>query len=188
MIKLEDFPIRRQQTPYTCGYATIGMISSFLGKQIEEEEIPLGFLFKMMKGLLPSQFIRTFERCLPDYSIELRTAPKEIIVETIFQQLKDGIPGPIIYSTVNDFDKPNLVMHYAIVIGIDERKAKVVLANPFGYEEILELEDFLEKMAYRNYTEKPFAIRLALLLGTLKRNSLFVIKNRGSGSTSPDSG
>lgn len=188
MIKLDNFPIRRQQTPYTCGYATISMISSFLGKQMEEEEIPKGFLFKMVKGLLPSQFIRTFERCLPDYSIELRTAPKEVIVETIFQQLKDAIPVPIVYSTVNDFDRPNLVTHYAIVMGIDERKTKVVLANPFGFEEILEIEDFLDKMAYRNYTEKPFKVRIALLLGILKRNMMFVIRKRGSGSTSHNDG
>jgi len=184
MIKLDNFPIRRQQTPYTCGYAAISMISSFLGKQIEEEEIPKGFLFKIVKGFIPWQFIKTFERYLPDYLIKLRVAPKKIIVETIFQQLKNGIPVPILYSTVNDFDMPNLVIHYAIVIGIDQRKTKVILANPFGYEKVLEIGDFIDKMAFRNYKKKPLKVWLALLLRMVKRNSMFVIRKRGSDSIS----
>ena len=160
--------------PSSCGYAAISMISSFFGNPIEEEEIPKHLLYRF--GLTPSQFVRKFEKCLPDYSMEIKTMPEEAIVDTILKQLRNGLPVPILYSTVNPFGK--LEMHYSVAIGMDKQKTKVLLANPFGYEETLETQDMLEKMAFRNFTDRPLLIRIALWFGTVRRNTVLLIGRR----------
>ncbi len=176
MIKLDNFPIRKQQTPYSCGYTAISMICTFFGNLIKEEEIPKGFLFKIAKGLHPSQFGRILKKYLPNYSMNIITPPEEEIPEIILRQIKKGCPIPILFSTRNDFEKHNIVLHYSVVIGIEKNKTKVSIANPFGYEEVLEIEDLLDRMAYRNFTERPFIIRVALLLGLLKKNTMLKIQ------------
>jgi len=185
VIKLENFPIYKQLTPHTCGYATLSMISTFLGKPIKENQISKGPFYKIVGGTPPWEFVKIFKQCLPDCLIKLENPPSSIIAETILKQIRAGMPVPIICSTPNDFDKPNLNMHYEVIIGIDKQKTRVILANPFGYEETLKIEDLLDKMAYRNYTKMPLRVRLVLWLGVLRRNNLFIVKKRGEDSASP---
>ena len=176
MIKLKNFPLYKQQTPYTCGYASISMISSFLGKPIKEGEIPKGPLFNTVKGLPPWEFVKIFEKCLPDYSVRLKSPDRKKIPEMIFEQIKNDLPVPVIFSTIDDFDKPHMNMHYSVITGIDKEKTKVILVNPFGYEETMKMGELLDKMAYNNYPHKPLRVRFVLLLGVLKINNIFIIK------------
>lgn len=186
MIKLENFSIYKQLTPHTCGYAALSMVSTFLGKPIKENQIPKGPFYKIVGGTPPWEFVKIFKRCLPDCLIKLENPPSKIIAEIILKQIQAGMPVPIICSTLNDFDKPNLNMHYEIVIGIDKEKTRVILANPFGYEETLKIENLLDKMDYSNYTKMPFRVRLILWLGVLRRNNLFIIKKQGDNNASPN--
>ena len=178
MPSIRGFPVRKQKDPYTCGLSSLGSLVSFLGKRrVEEGELPSGFWAARLKAFLPSRFIGMFRDYVSDYSIELTNPTREEIPGIFSRQLRDGLPVPILYSTRNVLDRERPVyIHYSTVIGIDDRRENVTLANPFGYEEKLRTGDLLDMMEYRNYKDRPVKVRLALLLGVIKRNSVFMIR------------
>ncbi|MCK4714153.1 MAG: hypothetical protein KAT35_01140 [Candidatus Aenigmarchaeota archaeon] len=175
LIKLKGFPIRKQNTPLTCGYSAISMLSSFLGKGVREDEIPKGFSFRMIKGLAASQFIKGFEHYVQGYSMELVTPERKDISGVILKQLKKGLPVPFLFSTENPLDNDTMYPHYSIATGMDTEKKIITFANPFGYEEKLKMQDFLDKLEFKNYENIPFKFRFGLFTGMLKKRSVFII-------------
>ena len=175
MIRLDGFIVQKQKTHFTCGYSTLSMVTSYLGKKVDEEtilrEFPLGYL-----GATPSKVIKAFEKYIADYRMKYLVRSKDSVLNIVDAQLKNGIPIPFLYLTVNDFDKPNLVSHYSIIIGIDKEQGKVVIANPFGYEEIIEVDELLRKMAFKIKGKMPFILKLSILLKIMKGYMIFEIR------------
>ncbi len=147
---------------------------------MEEREIPHGFFSMNLKALLPSQFMKIFRKYVPGYSIEAMNPEEKKIPGIFIRQLKNGIPVPILLSTENVLDMETMYIHYSTVIGIDNKKDTVTLANPFGYEEVIGMERLIGMMSYKNYKERPFKVRLALFLGLVKPNTLFIIEKEST--------
>ena len=68
MIKLDNFAIEKQQTTYTCAYASVSMVTSFFGSKVDQQillnEFPPGFL-----GATPSKIVKAFNKYLPCFTV-----------------------------------------------------------------------------------------------------------------------
>ncbi len=174
MTRLHNFPIYKQATPSSCGFSSIAMVSSYFHqKEISENEIQYSFLYKKIENFLGFDFCNILNKYLPDQSAKLLTPPQGQIVNIFTKQLRNKVPIPIIYSTPNIYKSNKIGLHYAVVIGMNQNS--IVLANPFGYEETLDTVCFLEKMAYKNFNNKPLKIKFGIWLKLVRPNSLFYI-------------
>jgi hypothetical protein len=175
MLHLPNFEIQKQQTGYTCGLASICMVCSYLGTPLRESEIDADLIVRSLHAVPPARFTAILRAKLPEYRVRLANPTTEDVMPALRRQLEKNLPIPVIYTTVNVLHPPGLVNHYAVVIGMDQSAQCVQLANPFGYLETLSFSALLEQLAFANYTSRPFSIRLALALGVLKKNMLFLI-------------
>ena len=174
MIKLDNFAIEKQQTPYTCAYASVSMITSFFGSKVHEEtllnEFPPGFL-----GATPSKIVKTFNKYLPGFNVRYEIKRKKNLLSFIEAKLKAGIPVPFIYLTEDHFNKPHLTSHYSVITGIDTENKKLIIANPFGYEQVTDINEMLKSMAFKIKGPMPFVLKLAIFLKVLRGYMVFNI-------------
>ncbi len=178
MIKLDNFKIEPQKTPYTCAYASISMVISFFGSKAHEEtllnEFPPGYL-----GATPAKVIKAFTKYLPGFSVAYKVKRKKNLLQFIELKLKDGIPVPFIYLTQDYFNKPNLTSHYSVITGIDNENNTLIIANPFGYEQSADIDALLKSMAFRIKGPMPFVLKLAVFLRVLRGYMVFdIVKNK----------
>lgn len=148
MIKLDNFQIKEQKKSYTCGYASLSMISCFLGNKVDEEELeeelPIGSM-----GTIPSMFKKLLKRHLPNYNIKLEYIRKKKFVNNVEHQLEMGIPVPIICLAENKFKNPKLVGHYLVIIGIDKLNSKFYIADPFNEcEREIAFEEIYKQLSF----------------------------------------
>ena len=182
MIKLKDFPHKKQKSLTSCGYATLSMLFSYFGINIAENEIHRLLLFKKF-GLFPCFFMRKFRKNLPNYEIEEKIINNNEPGKIIIEQIKKGFPVPFLYYVVFKSNPSLQGLHYSIIIGIDENLTKVEIADPQPDEtdKVISLKELIYKMSFRNISNKNFITlmeNLALYLGIVKKNTIFIINKK----------
>jgi hypothetical protein len=181
---LADFPVYKQTYANSCGPTTISMVYSYLVKPISELEIADKMGFSLGRsGMLPAQFSERLESVLMEYEYQVKhqvNISDDIFVEQVYLKLKQGIPVPIYFSTVNQWGKPNYDSHYSVIIGLRPQKHEVVIANAYGFLEEMPISDLLHAVKYENYRNPPFDFRLGLFVGIINRNNMFLIQQCSS--------
>jgi len=142
--------IEKQKRNNTCGYATAGMIISFLeGADINED-----FLFENEpfdeKGIVFTKLLEVYKKYLKNYDASLIHEDKERTLEIIRQSLSENIPLQVLHLTENLLGNKEPVLHYAVLIGYDEQKEEFTLADPYGFNKTLGKEEFFESVSFRN--------------------------------------
>jgi uncharacterized protein YvpB len=158
----------------------MSVIYSYLEKKITEEELlqELG-LENRKRGMLPSTFLKYLRLSLKEYNITLKSnIPDTEVLKLIYSQLEKGVPVPVYFSTINDWDKPNYDTHYSAVTGIDMKNDKIVIANAYGFREEVKIRDFLGSLKYRNYKDKPMYLTLSIFFGVIKKNNIYIVNKR----------
>lgn len=181
---LDDFPVYKQAYANSCSPTTISMVYSYLVKPISEQELAdkLGFSLGR-SGILPDQFSEGLESVLIDYGYQVEhqvNISDDVFLEQVYLKLKQGIPVPIYFSTVNEWDKPNYDTHYSVIIGVRPQKHEVVIANAYGFLEEMPISDLLHAVKYENYHNPPFDFRLGLFVGVINMNNMFLIQKCSS--------
>jgi hypothetical protein len=64
--------------------------------------------------------------------------------------LSNNFPLPFVYASVFDFDRTKTVLHYSTIIGLDQEKNQIIIADPFGYEKTLSFADFFAALNFSN--------------------------------------
>jgi hypothetical protein len=176
-VVLQGFPVYGQAYANSCGPTTISMIYSFLiepvseGDLADQLDIPLG-----RSGMLPGQFANVLQTALARHGYQVRhsvNVPDAVFVQRVYEQLMQGIPTPIYFSTLNAWDRPNFDTHYSVIIGLKPREQVVIVANAYGFREEMTIRDLLAGMKYENYRDAPLNFRLGLLAGLIDRNNLY---------------
>lgn len=177
---LDDFPVYKQAYANSCGPTTISMVHSYLVKPISEQELADKLGFSLGRGgMLPSQFSEGLESVLMEYGYQVEhqvNVSDDAFLEQVYLKLKQGIPVPIFFSTVNQWDKPNYDTHYSVIIGLRPQKHEVVIANAYGFLEEISISDLLKAMKYENYLNSSIDFRLGLFVGVINRNNMFLIQ------------
>lgn len=94
-------------------------------------------------------------------------------LEQVAVQLRQGLPVPIYFSTLNPWNEPNYDTHYSVIIGLRAQAKTVVIANAYGYLEELPLTDLLSATNFANFRGMPLDFRLGLFFGVINQNNLF---------------
>ena len=144
-IILENFPVYKQETPFTCGPSSVRMTLEFLGHPLPEKDIARRMGTKKMIGTSHGMLIRAYRKYLAEletgFTVEKITG-KAATEDAVESSLKQGLPIIASFLTENHFKPGTSVGHYCVIIGIDREKKEFTLANPFGYKESIGIDHF----------------------------------------------
>jgi hypothetical protein len=142
---LPDFPLYKQETPYTCGPASVRMCLAFLGHNLPEKEIAKRMGTSPLFGTGPWQLTPVYNRYLRELKTGLTAKDKlgrAATNQVIFDSIKNKRPVIFSWLVENDFRPGTAVGHYCVVIGFDQARREFTIANPFGYIHALDFDRF----------------------------------------------
>jgi hypothetical protein len=183
-IKLSGFSLHKQETPVSCGPASAKMALEILGVRISEPELRKRMKTNAVFGTLYGFLRREYERCLKENGVNMRVrilSGPSVTGPVLAESLAKGWPVIVSFFTENHFRPGTMVGHYSVVCGIDEDAGKVYLANPFGSEDVVDMDRFWRMTEYDLSEGKtPFfmklSIKLGKLLGIITPRTVFVLK------------
>ena len=95
------------------------------------------------------------------------------LIDQIYENLSDGIPVPIEWAALYDDE---WTLHYSLVIGADIPGDKITIANPYGYYEEIDVEEFLNRTSFQSYENMPLFLRLGFAFGVFEKNTIFRVQ------------
>jgi hypothetical protein len=181
-VGIEGFPVYAQNYANSCGPTTIAMLYSWLVEPITEVEITerLGRV-PAKKGMLPGEFAKALNLVLKDGGFEVQNlahVSEYDFLNTVYEQLKAGMPVPIYFSTENAWDKPNFDTHYSVITGYDSDNQRFFIANAYGFSQEMSALELLSAINYSNYEHPPLEFKLGRLFGLIKPDNLYLVVQR----------
>jgi len=169
---MQTFEIDKQKTIDSCGLCSGEMVINDIlknkwNKKISEKNImektliPQIWLVKEYVGITPEQLQNALQEILIDYHLPYTATRKDFISYKevknfleiwsylIFSYMWDAIDNP--HRTKNG--KKDLILknihhpHYIVLLGIDEKRKIVTIANPFGYKEKIDFKQFWQRIS-----------------------------------------
>jgi len=134
-IVFENFPLHKQETPYTCGPASLRMVLEYLGHPLSEAEIAKKMGTKPKVGTSFWQMNRACNFYLKKFNTGLKARDKigkAANDRLIFESIDRDRPVIFTWIAENHFDPGKLVGHYSVAIGFDKTRREFTIANPFG--------------------------------------------------------
>ena len=181
---LKNIRIHKQETPVSCGPASVLMALEMMGITIPESRLRRKMHTSRLWGTLPGMVKRGYQRYLRKGGVNLNVrilSGSSVTTRTLVESLQKGRPVVMSFYTENYFSPGNMVGHYSVVCGIDESAGMVYLANPFGTKDEIELDRFWKMTEYDLSDGKTsFGMKLGLMLGKLlgmvKPRTVFVLE------------
>ena len=149
-MNIDGIKIATQKKSNTCGYASAGMLFSFLeGSTIDEDFLAKNEPFDE-KGITFSKLLEVYKKYLKEHDATLIREDKDDTMTLIRQCLSDNLPLQILYLTENLLGSNEPVLHYAVLTGYDEKAETFVLADPYGSYKTISKDTFFEAVSFRN--------------------------------------
>jgi hypothetical protein len=144
-VVLKSFPVRKQETPYTCGPASVRMVLEFLGHRIPEEEIAERMGTSKRFGTSHGRLKRAYNKYLDELETGLLAKTirgKAATENSVADSLDAGLPVIASFLTENHFNPGTAVGHFCVIIGVNLKTLIFTMANPFGYKEKVDIDLF----------------------------------------------
>lgn len=182
---LEGVRIHKQETPVSCGPASVLMALDMMGVRIAESRLRKKMHTNRLWGTLPGSLMRVYQHYLRKHDINLRVqklSGPNVTADTLIDSLQKDRPVIVSFYTENHFDPGHMVGHYAVVCGVDENAGTVYLANPFGTKDEIELGRFWKMTEYdlsdgRASFWMKLDLMLGKLLGMVKPRTVFILED-----------
>ncbi len=147
---INNFRLVQQKRGNTCGYATAGMIMSFLeGQKIDEDILFENEPFNAM-GITFQKLMEVYRKYLKKYKAEIVYGDIEKMSEIIKNNLQSSLPLHIQYLTDNLMGDGKPILHYSALIGFDDTEDTFIIADPYGSIKELKKEAFFDSISFRN--------------------------------------
>jgi hypothetical protein len=178
LVCIEGVKIYTQPDDSTCGITAISTVVSYLkGGEVSPEELIIKYSIPEKGGMNYDGFLKYLTLELPEYKIEYAGGLDDSeLIKAIHEQLVRNIPVPVFLGSLNPYNEPFYDFHASVVTGIDLEKNRVNIANAYGYEEVIPLLEFLNRMSYREIDKYPFMQKLIIKMELIDNNSIFYIK------------
>ncbi len=147
---ISNFSLVKQKSNNTCGYATAGMILSFLEGHKTDEDFLLENEPFDAPGITFRKLMDVYCKYLKKYKAEIVYGDIEKISEVIKNSLQSNIPLHILYLTDNLMGDGKPVLHYSALIGYDDAEGTYSIADPYGTIKKLEKKVFFDAVSFRN--------------------------------------
>ncbi|MFA7717878.1 MAG: hypothetical protein WC875_04135 [Candidatus Absconditabacterales bacterium] len=204
--EMKDFMIYKQNNEDSCGLCTGKMVinailkKSGIKKSINENDIikemilPRVELFKEYIGITPGELQTALQETLSEHKLPYTALEKQLIS---YPEIKDFLTqgSYLIFSYMgNAIDNPYKMKkgkkdmllkdihhpHYVVLLGIDEKRKIATIANPFGYKEEIDLQEFRERISLDPKYLHSSVLYLPLVESGLymPRSCVIVVPNR----------
>ena len=178
--ELSGISVMSQETSFTCHIVALAIVKKYFGFEATESGLRNDLnILNRRTGMLPKENLlyakRIFEPLGYNVSNKNLSSQTEIL-NTISISLENDLPAIILYSAVDDFNKPHWNTHYAVVYGIDMRSKTVKISNPYGRLETLSFQDLYDGLDFTSYSSMPFSFRLAGKFGMVGKNNIITFE------------
>ena len=174
---LDPFPVYKQETDHTCGPASMRMALEFLGNAQPEHRLAMHAL-TLPTGALHLPMLWAYRRFLKPLGLSVVMSQDDPdVYEKIKAALADGLPTMIIFSVIDEFHPPNKVMHYAVVMGLDEPAGVIHLANPFGHMQKMPIGEWWDRFSHAP-EHASMLTKLLLFTRLLKTKTCFLLSRK----------
>jgi len=65
-----------------------------------------------------------------------------------------------------------------LISGMDIANDQVTVQNPYGYEEKISLDEFINRTSFESYKLMPIFLKLGFAFGVFEKNTIFVVERR----------
>ena len=156
----------------SCGYAVFEMIGQWAGKDVTEES--LYDTYGKVVTSTGKSFEEEMNHQFPQYQTTmLRYKTDSQLLESIYGSLEKGIPVPFEWAAETE---GTWTLLYSLVVGLDFSADKITVLNPFGYEEVLPIADFLQRTSFEAYENMPLFLKLGFMFGVFEKNTIFLME------------
>ncbi|MDO4719378.1 MAG: C39 family peptidase [Peptostreptococcaceae bacterium] len=156
----------------SCGYAVIEMFSVWNGGKVTEEE-----LYEKYGKVVTSTgkaFCDEFNRQFPEFQTTMyKYLTNSELIDKVYDCLADGVPVPFEWAAKHDDE---WTLHYSLVVGMDIRNDRVVIANPYGYIETISLNEFVNRTSFNSFENMPLFYHFGFAFGIFEKNTVFIPK------------
>lgn len=175
VVKVDGIEVIKQKI--SCGYASIQIFSEWIGKDITEQD-----LLEQNNGKISTSigngFVKEMNKQFPEYkTTKYANLTNMELIDKTYDSLASGMPVPIEFAAIyQENDIKVWTLHFALVTAMDIPNNRITVCNPYGYEEIYAVEDFLNSTRYDSYENMEFYFKLGFAAGLFNKNTIYVIK------------
>jgi hypothetical protein len=158
----------------SCGYACIEMLAAWKGKTHITEESVSEQNNGEISTSMGSGFLKEMTRQFPEWKITryVNISNTELL-KIIHASLDNGFPVPIEFAAKNTASEWTL--HFGIVSAMDLMNNKIVVQNPYGYEESYSIQDFIRAVGYESYEDMEWYFKAGFTMGLFHKNTIYSI-------------
>ncbi|TYQ16134.1 UNVERIFIED_CONTAM: peptidase C39-like protein [Acetivibrio alkalicellulosi] len=162
----------------SCGYACIEMIAKWLNNNDITEQTLLAQNEGKISTAVGNGFSKEMNKQFPQYTTtRYKNLKNTELIDKIYDSLSTGTPVTVgLASIYNDGGVEYWTLHYVIVTAIDIPNDRVFLSNPYGYEEIFTIEEFLSATRYDSYENMELFLRLGFAVGLFNKNTIYIME------------
>lgn len=169
-IMIENVEVIQQDI--SCGYAVIEMFSAWNGGNLTEEA-----LYEQYGKIITStgqKFCDEMNKQFPEYTTEIHKYVKNTeFIDIMYETLASGKPVPFEWAALYGDE---WTLHYSLIIGADIPRDKILVANPYGYQEELTLEELFRRTSFQAYHPMPWYMKMGFAVGMFEKNTIFSIR------------
>ena len=154
----------------SCGYAVIEMFGAWSGHTVTEES-----LYSEYGKVVTSTgkaFCNEMNKQFPKYKTTMYKYLKNTeLIDVVYDSLAKGIPVPFEWAAPYGDE---WTLHYSLLTGMDIPNDKVFIANPYGYNEEISVEEFLNRTSFEAYEDMPWYLKMGFAVGIFEKNTVFI--------------
>jgi hypothetical protein len=169
--------VRAIKQEVSCGYACIEMLAAWQGNTHITEASLLAQNDGDISTAMGSGFLREMTRQFPAWEVtRCVNVTNTELLESAYASLKNGFPVPVEFAAKNTDGQWTL--HFGIVTAMDFVNSKVVVQNPYGYEETYTVQDFIRATRYECYEDMEWYFQAGFNMGLFHKNTIYLIANK----------
>ncbi len=169
-VKVENVEVIQQHI--SCGYAVIEMFSAWNGGNVTEDS-----LFDEYGKVVTStgkNFCEEMNKQFPEYTTTMHKYLKNTeFIDIMYDTLASGKPVPFEWAALHEDE---WTLHYSLIVGADIANDQITVANPYGYYEVVTLEELLERTSFQAYEHMPLFMRMGFAIGLFEKNTLYSVE------------
>lgn len=169
-VSVSDLPVIKQDI--SCGYAVLEMIAHWAGTDVTEES-----LYRTYGKVVTStgkSFEKEMNKQFPEYETTMyKYETNSQMLEKIYDSLSKGIPVPFEWAAKTE---GTWTLHYSLITGLDFKLDEITVCNPYGFTEVLSVENFLERTSFDAYEEMPLFLKLGFMFDIFEKNTIFIME------------
>lgn len=159
----------------SCGYAVIEMFAKWNNIDYLTEN----YLYTEY-GKVVTSTGKSFEKEMNKQFASYQTTMYKYLTNTdlidkVYTSLSNGMPVPFEWAAKLD---DTWTLHYSLIIGIDIKQDKIIIANPYGYIENISISEFLDRTSFSSYEKMPLFLKLGFAFNVFEKNTIFIITNK----------